>query len=336
MQYSSKTRNFPSIPVRRSVPVFLRALKTFLLFLSLNPQRRAGVVIAHVLGPYLVAKAYTAARKRLEALKEHRQQQQQENTVGSLAESMPAEKDPLDDLFTRPDAEGPVPGPSRLPTESSRTQQPRTTFRDRWVSLIAKISLPPFEVLVDENIRAVHLAVFYLWGRYYHLSKRVTGIRYVSYFRPLWPVPMAGVLILRFMIRLQPRPDNLCPLLHLRTRSWEFYCRFNYQCDSFKAFTPDDGKPWNRNEPPRLQRPKLSQRTLRRKAKELRLRRLHLRRDKRRRWTGSRSTSSSSTRTILRVRLPTLRRTPRGVHCVLNPGGILLALSVGTSFAGSA
>lgn len=40
--------------------------------------------------------------------------------------------------------------------------------------------LPTFESLTEDYLRSVHLAVFYLFGRYYHLSKRGAGIRFVS------------------------------------------------------------------------------------------------------------------------------------------------------------
>lgn len=39
--------------------------------------------------------------------------------------------------------------------------------------------LPTFESLTEYYLRSVHLAVFYLFGRYYHLSKRGAGIRFV-------------------------------------------------------------------------------------------------------------------------------------------------------------
>jgi len=40
--------------------------------------------------------------------------------------------------------------------------------------------LPTYETVFGTNLRAVHLAVFYLTGRYYDLSKRLVGIRYVG------------------------------------------------------------------------------------------------------------------------------------------------------------
>ncbi|KPV76952.1 uncharacterized protein RHOBADRAFT_12226, partial [Rhodotorula graminis WP1] len=38
--------------------------------------------------------------------------------------------------------------------------------------------LPSFETLTEDYLRSVHLAVFYLFGRYYNLSKRAVGIRF--------------------------------------------------------------------------------------------------------------------------------------------------------------
>ena len=46
--------------------------------------------------------------------------------------------------------------------------------------LLGKFTLPSFEDLVDDHLQAIHLAVFYLFGRYYHLAKRLLGIRYLS------------------------------------------------------------------------------------------------------------------------------------------------------------
>lgn len=56
-----------------------------------------------------------------------------------------------------------------------------TRARRRTLGRLARVLavLPPFERIRDDHVRAVHLALFYLFGRYYHLSKRLTGIRYV-------------------------------------------------------------------------------------------------------------------------------------------------------------
>lgn len=40
--------------------------------------------------------------------------------------------------------------------------------------------LPSFEAMTEDYLRSVHLAIFYLAGRYYNLSKRFVGIRFVS------------------------------------------------------------------------------------------------------------------------------------------------------------
>jgi peroxin-10 len=44
-------------------------------------------------------------------------------------------------------------------------------------------SLPTLQEFVVNNIRPVHLAIFYFFGAYYSFSKRLTGIRYVSVIR---------------------------------------------------------------------------------------------------------------------------------------------------------
>ena len=59
---------------------------------------------------------------------------------------------------------------------------PPRSLLERLVDRLAAISteLPTFETLTEDYLRSVHLAVFYLWGRYYNLSKRAAGIRFVS------------------------------------------------------------------------------------------------------------------------------------------------------------
>lgn len=65
--------------------------------------------------------------------------------------------------------------PAPVPTAAVESRLP-------FASLISSdsFSLPTFESLMDEHVRAVHLAVFYLFGRYYHVAKRLLGIRYLS------------------------------------------------------------------------------------------------------------------------------------------------------------
>ena len=58
----------------------------------------------------------------------------------------------------------PTPAASRLPL----------------ASLLGSLQLPTFEGLMDEHVRAIHLAIFYLFGRYYHLAKRLLSTRYLS------------------------------------------------------------------------------------------------------------------------------------------------------------
>lgn len=56
------------------------------------------------------------------------------------------------------------------------TDQPASRRFHHWLSTL---ELPAFERVFDEHFTAIHLCIFYLTGRYYHASKRATGIRYV-------------------------------------------------------------------------------------------------------------------------------------------------------------
>jgi peroxin-10 len=47
-----------------------------------------------------------------------------------------------------------------------------------WTRILAEIQLPAFESLVEQHLRPVHLAAFYLTGRYYHIAKRVLSLGY--------------------------------------------------------------------------------------------------------------------------------------------------------------
>lgn len=59
---------------------------------------------------------------------------------------------------------------------------PRRNILRRFLDRLASLApdLPTFETITEDYLRSVHLAVFYLFGRYYHLSKRGAGIRFVS------------------------------------------------------------------------------------------------------------------------------------------------------------
>lgn len=58
---------------------------------------------------------------------------------------------------------------------------PPKTVLQRLLDRLSSVApdLPTFETLTQDYLRSVHLAVFYLFGRYYHLSKRGAGIRFV-------------------------------------------------------------------------------------------------------------------------------------------------------------
>ncbi|GAA6000645.1 hypothetical protein JCM10207_004591 [Rhodosporidiobolus poonsookiae] len=111
--------------------------------------RRAALVLLHTLFPYLLARAYARARRALIT--------RQEASQTAHAE--------FDSLF----ASSPPPPP------------PKTVFQ-RVLDKLASIAqdLPSYETLTEDYLRSVHLAVFYLFGRYYNLSKRATGIRFIS------------------------------------------------------------------------------------------------------------------------------------------------------------
>ena len=69
---------------------------------------------------------------------------------------------------------------SRFRRRMTAIREGASSASDKISQTLASIEWPSFESLVDDHLRAVHLAVFYLTGRYYHLAKRVVGIRYVS------------------------------------------------------------------------------------------------------------------------------------------------------------
>ena len=46
--------------------------------------------------------------------------------------------------------------------------------------VLFKKALPHIRQVMTDQVRSLHLAVFYLVGTYYHLSKRATNIRYAS------------------------------------------------------------------------------------------------------------------------------------------------------------
>ncbi|GAA6038553.1 hypothetical protein JCM8097_004627 [Rhodosporidiobolus ruineniae] len=111
--------------------------------------RRLALVALHVLFPYFLARSYANLRRALIA--------RHEASRASEAE--------FDALFA-----------------SSPPPPKRTSLLERCVDRLAAIAqdLPSFETLTEDYLRSMHLAVFYLFGRYYSLSKRATGIRFIS------------------------------------------------------------------------------------------------------------------------------------------------------------
>ncbi|POY69930.1 hypothetical protein BMF94_7062 [Rhodotorula taiwanensis] len=114
-------------------------------------RRRVALVFLHVLFPYLLARWYAKARRALLA--------RLQRTEDADAE--------LDSLFASSDK----PLPPRQISWTGRAL-------DR-IAAFAK-ELPSFETLTEDYLRSVHLAIFYLFGRYHNLSKRFTGIRFIS------------------------------------------------------------------------------------------------------------------------------------------------------------
>ncbi|GAA5854720.1 hypothetical protein JCM3766R1_000628 [Sporobolomyces carnicolor] len=114
--------------------------------------RRAALVSLHVVVPYLLARLYSDARRALVARQE------------ALKASSSAD---VDSLFVT----SPPPPPPRKGSIVATTLDRLSSFAN---------DLPLFETLTEDYLRSVHLTVFYLFGRYYNLSKRLTGIRFIS------------------------------------------------------------------------------------------------------------------------------------------------------------
>lgn len=123
----------------------------------MNSQRRAALLSLQILLPYLLARLYSQIRRNL--LARH-----------LLLTSTPTSS--LDDLFSS------VPPPVV-----------KKSLQTRMVDRLAGMAenSPTFDNLIEDYLRSTHLAIFYLYGRYYHLSKRLAGIRFV---RPP-PFPIA-------------------------------------------------------------------------------------------------------------------------------------------------
>ncbi|BGP13345.1 hypothetical protein JCM10213_001468 [Rhodosporidiobolus nylandii] len=111
--------------------------------------RRAALLLLHVLFPYLLARSYANVRRFL---------------ISRPDASRTADAE-LDSLFP-----------------SSPPPSPKEGYLQRLLDRLGAVAqdLPSFETLTEDYLRSVHLALFYLSGRYYSLSKRLAGIRFIS------------------------------------------------------------------------------------------------------------------------------------------------------------
>ncbi|KAK4056291.1 peroxisome biogenesis factor 10 [Microbotryomycetes sp. JL221] len=121
-----------------------------------TPKKRALLLSFHIALPYIVAKLYSRMRKYL--INRHEQIETTRQQIVSI-----------DDLFVN--SRPPPLGSKKTSTVWTRLLNKMATYA---------IDLPTFDKLTQDYLRSVHLAVFYLFGRYYHLSKRGSGIRYIS------------------------------------------------------------------------------------------------------------------------------------------------------------
>ncbi|BGP45393.1 peroxisome bioproteinsis factor 10 [Rhodotorula kratochvilovae] len=111
--------------------------------------RRAALVALHCLFPYFLARTYARLRRSL--ISRHESQQ--------------AAQADIDSLFA-----------------SSAPPPVKQSLLARWLDRVGSVAkdFPSFETLTEDYLRSVHLAIFYLFGRYYNLSKRAAGIRFIS------------------------------------------------------------------------------------------------------------------------------------------------------------
>lgn len=107
----------------------------------------------HIVVPYIISKIYASIRRSL--LVRH-----------EALEVIRLQNASLDSLFSTP----PPPLAPKF-------------FLKRWLDTVASFApdIPSFETLTEDYLRSIHLAIFYLSGRYYNLSKRAAGIRFVSF-----------------------------------------------------------------------------------------------------------------------------------------------------------
>lgn len=151
----------------------------------LPSQRRAALVALHIIFPYILSRAYASLRRKL--VLRHQ-----------TLETSRLQDASFDSLF----ASNPLP------------PQPRSGIQKLLDSLASlATSLPTFETLTEDYLRSIHLAVFYLTGRYYNLSKRAAGIRFVGV--PFSPKFWLAVKLIKIKIlsRFQRKQNETLPLL---------------------------------------------------------------------------------------------------------------------------
>jgi hypothetical protein len=51
---------------------------------------------------------------------------------------------------------------------------------ENWKDRLSSLTLPPFTALVDDQLRPINLALFFLVGKYYSMAKRAVRVKYVS------------------------------------------------------------------------------------------------------------------------------------------------------------
>ncbi|KAL1923145.1 uncharacterized protein VTP21DRAFT_9521 [Calcarisporiella thermophila] len=66
-----------------------------------------------------------------------------------------------------------------LPPRQARTLTTSLARKRQLLSELVHNALPRLQTFFKEHAHPIHLAVFYFFGAYYHLAKRVTGIRFI-------------------------------------------------------------------------------------------------------------------------------------------------------------
>lgn len=130
-------------------------------------QSRIALISSHVLAPYALAKAFLRFKRFLADRRAAAASHSQGQDVDAYILNDP------EPLFADSEIENSHPA---QPVAAPRSVLSRLPL----LSLLPSVEMPSFESLINEHLRAIHLAIFYLFGRYYHLSKRILRIRYLS------------------------------------------------------------------------------------------------------------------------------------------------------------